>query len=76
MKNKTDIAKVFLDGYQQIRRLNHDEICAIPYYEIISVIWVMAINVKNADLIGHKWLEQPFWDRKFSILKELDKMLT
>jgi len=73
--SKKAIANAFLEGYQQLRQLSHDEISAIPYFEIVSHIWVMAINVSNADLIGQKWLEKPFWDRKIAILKALDKVL-
>lgn len=72
LKNKDVIAKAFLEGYQQVRPLSQDELTAVPYFEMVSVIWVMAINANNADLIGHKWLEQPFWDRKVATLQELD----
>lgn len=75
LKNKKSIANEFLEGYQQIRQLDRDEIAAIPYFEMVAVIWVMAININNADLIGYKWLEKPFWDRKIAHLKELDEEL-
>lgn len=75
LKNKTDIANAFLEGYQQVRALSHDELAAIPYFEMVAVVWVMAINANNADLIGHKWLEKPFWERKITVLKELGKVL-
>ncbi|HWR76699.1 MAG TPA: phosphotransferase [Thiobacillus sp.] len=75
LKTKNDIAKSFMDGYQQVRQLSREEVYVIPYFEMISVIWVMAINVNNVELIGHKWLEKPFWDRKLSILKELDSVV-
>ena len=75
LKNTNEIANAFLSGYQKVRPLSQDELSAIPYFEVVSVIWVMSINANNADLIGHKWLEQPFWDRKITILKELDNAL-
>ncbi|BBP00952.1 phosphotransferase enzyme family protein [Sulfuriferula nivalis] len=75
LKMKDDLAKAFIDGYQQIRQLTPLEVSAVPYFEMISVIWVMAITVKNADLIGHKWLEQPYWNRKLTMLKELEKVV-
>ena len=75
LKNTNEIANAFLSGYQKVRPLSQDELSAIPYFEMVSVIWVMSINANNADLIGHKWLEQPFWDRKITILKELDNAL-
>ena len=31
---------------------------AIPYFEIISIIWVMAIHAYNANRIGYKLLEK------------------
>jgi len=35
----------------------------------------MAINAGNAELIGHKWLEEPFWTRKITILQQLDAQI-
>ena len=75
LTNKNDHASAFIAGYQQVRKLDQDEIEAIPYFELLSVIWVMAINAGNAELIGHKWLEEPFWTRKFTILKQLDAQI-
>ena len=49
LKNKNDISNAFLEGYQQVRQLSHAEIAAIPYFEMLSVIWVMAINASNAE---------------------------
>lgn len=72
LKNKRNIAQAFIDGYQQVRQLTQEEMIAIAYFEIISVIWVMAIHVYNADRIGYKALEKPFWERRLAILKELD----
>jgi len=72
---KQEIKEAFLKGYQNIRPLSLLEHEAIPIFEIISVIWVMAIHVYNADRIGHKYLEKPFWDRRIAKLKELDKLM-
>lgn len=72
LKTKNKIGKAFIEGYQDVRRLITTEVQSIPYFEMISVIWVMAIHAKNADRIGHKWLEKPFWDKRLDILKELD----
>jgi hypothetical protein len=47
----------------------------IPYYEVVTRIWVMAIHANNADLIGYKFLESPFWERSLSNLNELDSQL-
>jgi len=74
-KEKHQISKAFLEGYERVRKLSDDELSAIPYYELISVIWVMAIHAYNVDRIGYKYLEKPFWDRKLAILRELDKQL-
>jgi len=74
-KQRSEIAQAFLAGYQQVRQLSHEEITAIPYFEMISVIWVMAINAKNSDLIGYKWLDKDFWDRKMALLDKLNKAL-
>ena len=69
---KGAVADAFLKGYQQLRQLSNEELLAIPYFEILSVIWVTAIHAYNVDRIGHKYLEKPFWDRRLAILKELD----
>lgn len=69
---KHKVTKAFLEGYDQVRPLSRDEINAIPYFEIIALVWVMAIHAHNADRIGYKWLEQPFWNRYTSSVKKLD----
>lgn len=61
----------FIEGYQQLRPISDAERSVIPYFEMLSVIWVMAINAKNVNRIGHKFLDKPFWDRKLAVLKEL-----
>ena len=75
IKTKYDISNAFIEGYQKVRRLTEEELLAIPYYELLSVIWVMAIHAYNADRIGHKYLEKPFWDRRLAILKDLDQLM-
>jgi len=74
-KTKHEISSTFIEGYQQVRQLSDAELSAIPYYEMLSVIWVMAIHAYNADRIGHKYLEKSFWDRRIAKLKELDKLM-
>jgi len=73
--NKEALANGFLRGYQGDRFLSDNEIKSIPYFEIISLIWVMAIHAYNADRVGYKWLEKPFWDRRLFMIKELEKKL-
>ena len=68
---KQEITGGFLKGYQSIRSLNQLEKEAIPLFEIISVIWVMSIQVANVDRIGYKYLEKPAWDKRLSDLKNL-----
>lgn len=71
LEAKAKIAKAFVDGYQQVRRLEPDEIRAIPYFEIVSVIWVMAIHAHNLQWIGAKLLQRPFWARRLDLLKAM-----
>lgn len=71
LKSKDGIVTAFIDGYQQVRKLSQTEIAAIPYFEIVSVIWVMAINALNVDRTGLKFLDKPFWDRRVAIVKAL-----
>ncbi|WP_455200300.1 phosphotransferase, partial [Kaarinaea lacus] len=76
VKTKQDISNAFIEGYQQVRQLSDAEMTTIPYYEVISVIWVMAIHAYNVDRIGYKYLEKPFWDRKLGVLRELEKKIS
>jgi len=69
LETKGKIAKAFVDGYQQVRHLDPDEVRAIPYFEMVSVIWVMAIHAQNVQWIGGKLLERPFWTRRLALLK-------
>lgn len=69
---KQELAQAFMDGYQQVRMLNPDELSAIPYYEMVGVIWVMAITANNAELLGHKRVEKAYWEYKYSLLKTLE----
>lgn len=71
-KDKTALLPAFLDGYQEVRKLKEAERAAIPYFEMVSVIWVMAIHAKNVNRIGYKYLEKPFWDKQMDALKQLD----
>ena len=68
---KQTLLNAFLAGYQEVRSLSDAEIEAIPYFEIIAIIWVMAIHAKNANRIGYQFLEKPFWDKKVALLKTL-----
>jgi len=72
---KNELSRVFIEGYQSVRNLSAEELTAIPYYEMVSIIWVMAIHAYNANRIGYKYLEKPFWDRRIAIIKKLDKNL-
>jgi Ser/Thr protein kinase RdoA (MazF antagonist) len=58
MLNKTHELKqvlvdAFVKGYQQRRQLSRAECEAIPYFELVAVIWVMAIHAKNVNRIGY-----------------------
>jgi Ser/Thr protein kinase RdoA (MazF antagonist) len=69
---KSSLKNAFLEGYQEKRLLIPAELEAISYFELVSVIWVMSIHAKNANRIGYKYLEKPFWDKKIAVLKELE----
>lgn len=75
LTHKRELSTAFLNGYQQVRLLSGDEIRAIPLFEIISVIWVMAIHVYNVERIGYKMLEKPFWDRRLARIKKMEMAL-
>ncbi|OYV48855.1 MAG: hypothetical protein B7X10_02540 [Burkholderiales bacterium 21-58-4] len=68
---KQELKEAFLKGYRHIRPLSRLEQESIPLFEIISVIWVMAIQVANVDRIGYKFMEKPYWDKRLSDLQKL-----
>ena len=69
---KRALVCAFLNGYQERRVLSRVEREAIPYFEMVAHLWVMAIHVENVNRIGYKRLEKPYWDRSLAILKELE----
>ena len=71
-RQKRELMNAFLCGYQESRNLSRTEYEAIPYFELVAVLWVMSIHAMNANRIGYRYLEKPFWDRKFQILRELE----
>lgn len=71
-KQKRELVKAFLHGYQEGRCLSPVEYEAISYFELVAVLWVMSIHAKNANRIGYKYLEKPYWDRKLQVLRELE----
>ena len=75
LPNRQEIAAAFLEGYQAVRSLTPAESEAIPYYELVAVIWVAAIHVYNAERVGYKLLEKPFWARRLGVLKDLQARL-
>ncbi len=76
VEDKSICMEAFLKEYQSLRTLTEAEHQAIPYFEIISIIWVLTIYVDNADRIGHSLLGKPFWKRRIGILKDLEARLT
>jgi len=76
LPTKSELTKTFLDGYQQIRQLTAQELATIPYFEIIALIWVMAIHVYNVDRIGHRFLEAPLWTQRLKRLQLLEEQLS
>lgn len=75
LENHKKLSQAFLEGYQNIRQLNDEELFSIPFFEIVSHIWVMAIHVYNADRVGYKWLEKPFWNKRVFAIQKLEKAL-
>ena len=72
---KKELAKAFVEGYQQVRLLSSAELNAIPYYEMVGVLWVMSIMASNAEFLGNKWIEKAYWERKLLLLKELESQV-
>lgn len=74
-ERKQALVRAFITGYQEGRPLRRAEIDALPYFELVATLWVLAIHANNADRIGHKHLEQPFWDSNLAVLKQLEDQL-
>lgn len=68
---KHALVDAFMSGYRQVRPISEAEQRVIPYFEMASVIWVMAINARNANRIGYKFLDKPFWAKRLAVLKAL-----
>lgn len=70
-EDKALIKNAFISSYEQVRKLTFGENESLRSFEIVALIWVMAIHVDNADRVGYKLLEKPFWDRRLNALKAL-----
>jgi len=75
LKDKISYMSSFLKGYQSVRQLTEAELQAIPYFEMVSIVWVLTIYVDNADRIGYSLLDETFWKRRIDILKDLEEGL-
>jgi len=65
----------FLRGYESVRVLDPDERRAILPFTVVSLLWVMALHVYNADLAGQLLADPNFWNRKLGVLRELESRL-
>jgi Ser/Thr protein kinase RdoA (MazF antagonist) len=65
----------FLRGYESVRVLEPDERRAILPFTVVSLLWVMALHVYNADLTGQLLADPNFWNRKLGVLRELESRL-
>ncbi|WP_455204024.1 phosphotransferase enzyme family protein [Kaarinaea lacus] len=71
-ESKQLLMQAFLQGYQKVRSLSDNEKTAIPLFVKAAIIWVMAIQVYNAEIIGHKWLNLEYWQKRINKLLKLD----
>jgi len=70
--NAEALRAAFLRGYESVRALEPDERRAIPQFVTVSYIWVMALHVYNADLVGQLLADPRFWIRKLEGLRRLE----
>ena len=75
LPDKALYMEAFLSGYQGVRPLSKSELQAIPYFEMVSIIWVLTIYIDNADRIGHILMDATFWKQRVNILKNLERNL-
>jgi len=68
---KTDKLLSFLSGYESVRELSEYEKKAIPYFEVVAIIWVMSIDVSNVNKIGYQYLDEKFWKKRIGIIESL-----
>jgi len=59
----------FIDGYESVRRISEEEKAAIPYFEIVAIIWVMSIHASNVDKIGYQYLDEFFWKKRIGSIE-------
>lgn len=52
-KDDRKINKAFIDGYQEIRKLNKTEIDLIPYFGAVNYIWVLGTQCSNFEIFCH-----------------------
>ena len=69
---KKPLVNAFLEGYQEIRKLQTVELESVDYFQLVAIVWVMSIHASNADRIGYRYLERNYWDSKLQLLKELE----
>ncbi len=73
LPNKQAIADAFIEGYQRIAPvLSSLEREALPDYEAVAAIWVMANRPWNAEWIGYQLLQDDFWQQRLSVLRGMD----
>jgi len=68
---KAEKVRSFLNGYESVRKISEQEKMAIPYFEIVAIIWVMSIHVSNVDKIGYQYLDESFWKKRIGIIESL-----
>ena len=69
------LLSAFIAGYEKLSVLDEVELRAIPYFTLISHLWVAAIHVYNKQLIGDKYLELAFWQRRIDLIKKIENEL-
>jgi len=52
-KNDALINRAFIEGYQEIRKLNETEIDLIPYFGAVNHIWVLGTQCSNFEIFCH-----------------------
>jgi Ser/Thr protein kinase RdoA (MazF antagonist) len=73
---KNEVINAFVNGYQEVRRLEEQELRAIPIFMKVALIWMLGIYVDNINLVGYKTMSDEFFNQRIQLLKDLEEKMS